>query len=139
MDIVSYVLLATLLLAAFILLFRILFMHRKEKANSNVLAEGFSNFYGYSTKGMKQIRGNGLLTLSEAFIQFEMYFPRRKVTIPVNQIREVKITFEHVGKLSLSLLCISYVANGHVETVAWKVADTDKWIKAINHVRGNSS
>ncbi|WP_019638733.1 hypothetical protein [Paenibacillus fonticola] len=135
MKLIDYVILSIFVIAALMILFRVLSVHRAEIYSPNVLAEKFSNFFGYSSKGMKQVRGNGYLTLTKDALNFKMYFPLKIVEIPISQIIETEIGYEHLGKINFYLLRIRYNADDCVETVAWRVADAETWSDKINELK----
>ncbi|HDH51749.1 MAG TPA: hypothetical protein ENH04_10130, partial [Nitrospirae bacterium] len=56
----------------------------RDKKVLGVSAE--ANFFGQESRGMKQIRGNGILILTDEELYFQMLFPKKELTILVNSI-----------------------------------------------------
>ncbi|CAM4492542.1 hypothetical protein [Paenibacillus tarimensis] len=119
---------ATLL---FIFLYRLISLKKKYKQEENLLVDYLSNFYGVSSKGMRQIRGNGILLLSRNDLVFEMYIPRKKYTIPLDTINEISKVNGHLGKVGFNLLKVKFKSENHCEEAAWAVNDVDEWIKQL--------
>ena len=55
-------------------------------------------FFGQESKGMGQVRGNGVLVLTPELLYFELWAPRRRFEIPVESITAVSSPRSHLGK-----------------------------------------
>ncbi|PZD97232.1 hypothetical protein DNH61_03595 [Paenibacillus sambharensis] len=119
---------ATLLL---IFLYRIISLKKNYKQEEKLLVDYLSNFYGVSSKGMRQIRGNGILLLSRNNLIFEMYIPRKKYTISLDTISEISKVNGHLGKVGFNLLKVKFKSENYCEEAAWAVNDVDEWIKQL--------
>lgn len=118
-----------------LLIYRLISLKRSYGQKEKLLVDYFSNFYGVSSKGIKQIRGNGILFLSSDSLNFEMYIPRRKYTISINMITEISKANEHLGKMGVSLLRIKFKEGSHYEEAAWAVNHVQKWINELSILR----
>ena len=98
--------------------------------------ERFANCLGIESKGLTQIRGNGVLILSEQFIFFQMLIPKNEILIPVKDIRRTEIAFSHLGKTKgRKLLKIIYTnTEGRKDAIAFVVNNLDIWMKKIKTV-----
>ena len=81
-----------------------------------------ANFFGQKSLGIGQVRGNGVLALTEEDIYFLMWLPRRELRIPRSSIQEIKTPRSFLGKSKLTpLLEIVYTCpqKGKPESAAW--------------------
>ena len=88
-----------------------------------------ANFFGQQSRGIKQIRGNGVLILTEYEIYFGMWTPKREIKIPIAAIKSVENpkSFLHRSMFS-KLLKITFENNeGETDAVAWCVKDLNLW------------
>src|SRR6056297_3459672 len=60
--------------------------------------ERFANCLGIESRGLTQIRGNGVLILTEEFIFFQMIIPKNEILIPIKDIRKTGVVFSHLKK-----------------------------------------
>ena len=60
-------------------------------------AFGSANFFGQESLGLGQIRGNGVLILTEKELYFEMWSPK-KLHIPINSIQRIGTPTSHLTK-----------------------------------------
>jgi hypothetical protein len=97
------------------------------------VADESANFFGVESRGMAQIRGNGHLAASPSRILFIMWWPRRELTIPLDQVRAVERTKSHLGKtMGRELLRVRFTnAAGEPDSVAWLVRDLAAWESAL--------
>jgi hypothetical protein len=99
-----------------------------------IFSERLANFYGLSSRGPGQFRGNGWLALTGDSLIFKMYFPAKSLTIPLETINSVEAIRTHLGKTGKAgscLLRISYLSGEHEEAAAWNVDHTTQWIEGI--------
>ena len=77
----------------------------KEKfdAIETILERDNVNFFGQQSKGHRQVRGNGVLILTNEKIYFEMWKPKKVLEIPIKAIRDVNIVRSFLGKLNLEI------------------------------------
>ncbi len=99
-----------------------------------ILKSNFANFFGQESKGRGQIRGNGLLILTEDELFFAMYLPKREFHIPIRSISNIETTNKHLGKTKLRALLKVNFSNeiGNADSCAWLVGDLDKWIQVLS-------
>ena len=99
-------------------------------------SDSFVNYFGRESQGMKQIRGNGILILTEKELYFELYLPKKIITIPINQISKIETPRSHLGKSKLKkLLKIIYTnQNQEKDSVAWLVKQLPSWIQNIQNI-----
>lgn len=91
------------------------------------------NFFGSTDKGYAQIRGNGVLILTEEGLHFEMLIPKKRIDIPLSSVIGLETTRSFLGKSrGKKLLRVNHVMNGQLVSSAWQLKDLDEWIKDIN-------
>ena len=106
----------------------------KRFQNQNIIEyERFANCLGIESKGLTQIRGNGVLILSEEFIFFQMLIPKNEILIPVKDIRRTEVAFSHFGKTKgRKLLKIIYTnKEGRKDSIAFVVNNLDIWMEKL--------
>ncbi|MBD8497004.1 hypothetical protein [Paenibacillus arenosi] len=119
----------------FRIIFRMICVRSEHRDGQYILTSYLSNFYGVSSKGMKQVRGNGLLYLARTAICYEMYVPKKRLEIPLNKIVHIGTTNRHLGKIGCKLLKVTFKTEQGEETAAWSVNDAEHWIQEINMLR----
>lgn len=92
-----------------------------------------ANFFGLESKGMAQVRGNGVLVLTGDVLFFQMWIPKRETEIPVARIRKVEQVRSHLGKTRGSpLVKVTFeTAPGQLDSAAWLVPNPGRWQSAI--------
>ncbi len=87
--------------------------------------EASANFFGQASSGPLQIRGNGVLVLTDRELYFEMWLPARVVRIPVASILSVETARAHLGKTRGTLLLKVVFRNerGEQDSAAWLLKD----------------
>jgi hypothetical protein len=96
-----------------------------------------ANFFGQESKGLRQIRGNGVLILTEHELYFEMWVPKNRICrILIRDIIQIEITKWHLKKTkSRPLLKVIFTNNlGKKDSGAWLVRDLDNWIETIQRL-----
>jgi hypothetical protein len=65
--------------------------HIEEKfAGKNVILKSRNaNFFGQQSHGVKQIRGNGVLILTDKELYFGMWVPKKEIKIPLFAIKSI--------------------------------------------------
>ena len=128
-----------------------LFKKRKEEimkkfeGHKVLIAFGSANFFGLESKGVKQVRGNGVLVLTEEKLYFEMWVkPKTIIEIPSKSIKKIDIVKSHVHKSKLKpLLKVIFINGiGEHDSVAWMVNNLEEWRntleKLINYTKIDS-
>ena len=93
-----------------------------------LLEDDAANFFGRTSKGKFQIRGNGFLALGEDRLVFVMWWPRRELIVERATITTVATTRSHLGKaVGRSLLHVTFGG----ESAAWLVRRLDHWLAAL--------
>ncbi len=93
-----------------------------------------ANFYGQESQGLKQIRGNGVLTVTPSDVIFYMWLPKRKIIISRREITSLEIVTKFLRKIRLGrkLLKINFINNqGRPDAVAWDINDMDQWFQLL--------
>lgn len=129
------ILLTALMLAVIIVIVRVRRIRRQLQDQTILLSDRLANFYGRSTQGQGQIRGNGWLVLMKDDLSWEMYLPARSLVISLKSILSVDTTPAHLGKIGKAgqpLLRITYRDGEQEECAAWKVDQTQQWVSSIN-------
>ena len=99
-----------------------------------LLSEKSANFFGQKSAGMKQIRGNGFLALTDKQLYFKMWVPNKTFIIPLTSITGVQKVNSFLGKtLAKPLIKINFYRNtGLLDEIAFLVPEPEKWIFRIN-------
>ena len=95
-----------------------------------------ANCFGVQSKGVTQIRGNGLLVLTSEELFFGMYFPQKDFLIPTDLIYKIETSKTHLGKTKFTdLLKVNFTNNeGKNDSIAWWVTDLKLWINTLENV-----
>ena len=91
--------------------------------------KGDANFFGIESLGFKQVRGNGILMLTEKDLVFGMFQPTRDFLIPLALIEKIELTESHLTKTVFQPLLKVYFTNekGEAESVAWWIVNPSEW------------
>ena len=93
-----------------------------------LLVDESANYFGRSSAGRFQIRGNGCLALGDEQLVFVMWLPRRELAIRRSAITAVDTADSHLGKrIGRPLLRVAF--DGDV--AAWWVRDLDRWLATL--------
>jgi hypothetical protein len=91
-----------------------------------------ANFFGQSSRGVGQIRGNGALVLTPSELYFIMFVPRKELTIPLQSVTSVSTPRSHLGKtVGWRLLRVDYRSPSGEDAAAWAVQDVDEWASSV--------
>jgi len=98
-----------------------------------ILKEESANFFGKESLKSKQVRGNGILILTENEIYFSMFMPRKEIIVSIDSIHSIDTPISFLGKTKFKpLLKINFEARQEVQdSAAWLVRDVEKWKKEI--------
>ena len=98
-----------------------------------VMREPSANLFGLQSQGMGQVRGNGVLTLTETCLHFLMWLPKREVSIDLRTIRSIETPKSFLGKSKFRpLLKVDFTdERGQQDAAAWLVADLEAWKDAV--------
>lgn len=112
---------------------------KKFEGKNLILYSRGANFFGQESKGLRQLRGNGVLVLLEEKLFFEMWTPRKGLEIPIKSIIEVTTPKSHLKKTVFRpLLKITFQnKENENDSAAWWVKDLDKWVTAIGSLKKN--
>ena len=88
------------------------FMQKYSKRG--VLMKGGANFFGIESDGLMQVRGNGILLLTETDLVFRMFEPTRDFLIPLAQIVKVELAESHLTKTVFKPLLKVYFTNEEI-------------------------
>ena len=95
---------------------------------------GSANFFGVESKGIRQVRGNGVLVLTEEMLYFEMWVkPKTIIEIPIKSIKKIDIVKSHLHKSKFRpLLKVIYTNEiGEHDSIAWMVNNLEEWRNAL--------
>ncbi|BCX03313.1 MAG: hypothetical protein KatS3mg053_1251 [Candidatus Roseilinea sp.] len=84
-----------------------------------------------------QMRGNGILVLTDDELIFEMWLGGTELRIPLRSIQSLETPTTFLGKSRLMpLLKVVYTTpHGTTDAVAWQVSDLGGWMRQINEAR----
>jgi len=97
-----------------------------------VLRDG-GNFFGLKSRGVGQVRGNGLLALTEKRIIFKQLIPSKWFEILLERIIDIEHPKSFLGKsVGVKLLQVNFTNDeGEHDAIAWAVREPDKWRETI--------
>jgi hypothetical protein len=103
-------------------------------ADAVVKLDDVVRFFGLSSAGMFQIRGNGCLAATDDQLLFRLWIPRREVLIERASVTAIDTPRSHRGKATLHrLLRVTYTdLKGVRDAAAWEVRDLDAWLRALS-------
>ncbi len=107
--------------------------------HSRELSSPMANFFGTKSAGMKQVRGNGILILTDSVVYFRMLVPRREVIIPLERINSIKTPRSFLGKSKGGkLLQLDYTnETGGEDAAAWMVSGLQEWLDKLKTMTGS--
>lgn len=110
---------------------------RRRLAGRPIVRESLgANFFGLSSRGLGQVRGNGALVLTPDQICFLMFAPRREVTIPLRDVTRLSTPRSHLGKtVGMRLLKVDFTSPAGPDAAAWAVRDLDGWVADVERCR----
>lgn len=136
LSVIGTVLLATIIVSLLILLISIkkrklqLRVEIQEKIqNKNILfTDKSANFFGQESKGYKQIRGNGVLVITDDSLMFFMLLPRKEIIIELSKIESIESPASFLGKSVLKpLLKVDFTnENGEKDSAAWYLRNLEE-------------
>ena len=111
---------------------------RSDVGEERVYQVNDCNFFGISSSGYGQVRGNGVLALTEKGLHFRMLAPKKYLFIPLESIREISHPRWFLGKSKArKLLQVDFFnQEGEKDAAAWLVPNYEWWGKAILNMRG---
>jgi hypothetical protein len=97
-----------------------------------------ANFFGQQSKGMGQVRGNGLLILTQRKLVFRQFVPSKWFEIPLSWVSNIAHPRSYLGKSKgMQLLVVNYTnVDGVKDAMGWAVNNLDVWTDLINSARG---
>jgi hypothetical protein len=98
-----------------------------------------ANFFGQDSKRVPQMRGNGVLILTDKEIFFGMWTPKKELKIPIVAIKSVENPKSFHGKsVFRKLLKITFENDeGDMDAAAWYVKDLDSWTRDLEQLITN--
>ena len=102
-----------------------------------IISLNSANFFGQHSHKSRQIRGNGVLVLTQEELYFEMWHPKKVLQIPTSTILKVEITKSFLDKSAFrKLLKVIFQNDNREEDAAtWWVTQLDKWIEELEKVK----
>ncbi len=134
---------SVLLLVIFLLLMQVLtlaWVKRKSRLaiksryapNEIIMQSLTANFFGQTSKGYPQIRGNGALVLTKDELWFKMALPKKELTISLQSIITVSIKKSHLKKTKMRpVLYVEFDSYSGIDSAAWLVEYPEEWQEAI--------
>ena len=124
-------------LLVFILAVTLLFVRWLTARRMKVMRERFpnalraepANFYGQESRGVGQLRGNGILVLLSDQLLFAMLVPRREYTITRRSIVRTESPTSYLGRTNFQplLKVVFQDETGKLDSMAWLVRDVPGW------------
>jgi hypothetical protein len=114
-------------------------VHALYRPDQILLEDDGANFFGKESVGVMQVRGNGALVLTANHLHFFMLAPHSEIRIPISSIREMKITKQHLYKVTpFDLLKVVFSENDRIDSVAWYLSDPILWKQRIEMLQSES-
>lgn len=88
-----------------------------------------ANLFGQKSKGLSQIRGNGIWVLTKNRIFFRLMAPKRTIEIPYSTINKTEIVRSFMKKMvaGAKVLVVYYIdETGNEDACGWYVPDWEK-------------
>jgi len=82
--------------------------------------------FGLKSLGMKQIRGNGLLVLTDKRVYFKRYYPEKELDILLESIQKIDTVQNFLGKTRFAPL-LKIVFNE--EETSFQVKNISEWME----------
>lgn len=135
---VGIALLIVMLVAINVLVMRIGANKGMERITAHVpidrirLQAPMANYFGRTSRGYGQVRGNGALVLTDSELWFSRLMPRFDLSIPLGDITDVALVRSHLRKRMLfPLLRVSFRTGGIEDSIAWWVPHPNRWIDQL--------
>jgi hypothetical protein len=108
-------------------------------APQQILMTDFTaNSFGQESKGVLQVRGNGVLVLTEEYLHFFRFVPGADLRVPITAITDLSFTKNHLGKATIyNLLKVRFSTNGETDSIAWYLKDPNTWKAKIEEIMRN--
>ena len=103
---------------------------------SVIISTNNANFFGQQSLKSFQIRGNGVLVLTQEELYFEMWHPKKVLRIPIPSIIKTKSikSFLHKSIFRKLLKVVFRNEDGDEDAAAWWVTSVNDWIEKIEHL-----
>jgi hypothetical protein len=97
-------------------------------------------FYGQESRGVRQLRGNGTLVLTDSELYFEKWLPRHEHRITLDAIQAIETPSSYLGKTNFRplLKVVFKDAAGNIDSMGWLVSDLEGTIRALEEARRQS-
>jgi hypothetical protein len=91
-----------------------------------------ANFFGVTSRGRTQNRGNGGLALTDAELVFVPMVGQNGVAVPLHAVTRVDTCRSHLGKtMGRTLLRVTWRTPEGEDSGAWLVRDVDAWVEHV--------
>ena len=97
---------------------------------------GRANFFGQESLGVGQVRGNGVLVLTDTELYFELWYPTKIVRIPITSIQRIDTPISHLTKTRFKeLLKVFFTNEKHQDdSAAWLITHLREWKDALEQL-----
>lgn len=139
-----FIAVAMVILVAMALLFLLISVRKKGKECHEAVAKRFrredvicqddsASFFGRRSKKFKQVRGNGVLILTENELFFKRLMPDMEISIPLKNVQGMETPSSFLGKsIFRPLLKVDYrTETGEVDSIAWYVKNLRCFVEGI--------
>jgi len=101
-----------------------------------VRSEPMALSFGLQSKGVTQMRGNGVLALTRNELWFSMLVGGFSLAVPLPSIVAVTLVRSHLGKTQgTKLLHVRFTVNGVEDAIAWRVPSPEAWVESLETLR----
>ena len=108
--------------------------------HTRILTSPMANLFGLESKGMKQVRGNGILLLTSSRLYYRMLLPKKEILIPLHNIDSVETPKSFLGKTKgMKLLKVNFRNDtGARDSAAWLVDRLEEWVETLRQSAGSN-
>lgn len=95
-----------------------------------------ANFFGQESLKLKQVRGNGVLLLTNEELIFELWVPKTILRIPLSKIHGLEKTKWHLRKTKgVNLIKVRFTnEENNEDSAAWWVQDIEQWTQMLESI-----
>lgn len=104
------------------------------KERNILINDEMANFFGQESLGVWKVRGNGVLILTDEQFFFEMWKPKKEISIPIKSIIEIENPKSHMHRSVFRplLKVIFKNENDEFDSAAWYVRNLDHWNEVLS-------
>ena len=105
-----------------------------EKYEDILIYDEMANFFGLESLGVWKIRGNGVLLLTNEMLFYEMWKPKKELSISIESMIKITNPKSHLHRSVFKplLKIIFKNENDEIDSAAWYVRNLNQWNQILN-------